>query len=146
MRQLAALTALTALHLHGIIHDQEADIRPVQKIGLIELKLRHCLGVAEALLVPGALPALEDLSLYEYNSMILGDEEGVVDIEGAPEVIQEAAAAKAEELGRVVFGHPSLVKLSGACRFFSLDIPDKSRYWQRCPPLGTARQFWRKIV
>ena len=69
-----------------------------------------------------------------------------MDIEAAPEDIQEAEAAKAEELGRIVFGHPSLVQVYGACRILSLDIPDKSRYWQICPSPSPQCQIWRKTV
>ena len=148
MPQLAALTAfvaLTRLMLYSIVLDSQVDMRPVQKMGLIQLDLSHCLGVAEALFVPGALSSLKELWLYEDYDHILDDHGDIVYIEGASEDVKEAAAAKAEELGQVVFGHPSLVEVSGACKSYDLDIPDKSRYWQLCSPPGMHRQIWRKI-
>ena len=146
MSQLAALTALTWLMLDGIVLDHQADIRPVQKMGLIKLGLDSCLGVAEALLVRGALSSLKELSVDEDDNNILDDEGDIMSIDEASEDVLEAEYAKAKELGRVVFGHPSLIEVSGVWRIFSMDIPDKSHYWQLCSPPSTHRQVWRKIA
>ena len=105
MPQLAALTvfdALTRLMLDGIVVDHQADMRPVQKMGLMQLDLDQCLGVAEALLVPGALSSLKELSLYESQHYILDDYGDVLFIGEASENVKEAAAAKADELGKVI--------------------------------------------
>ena len=149
MPQLAALTILTSLtwlSLYGISLDPRADMRPVQKMGLIQLDLHCCLGVAEALLVSGALSSLEVLFLYEEDHYILDDDGDVIDLEEASEDVVEARNVKAEELGRVVFGHPSLVEVYGASRIFSIDIPDRSRCWQFCPSESNSYQVWKKIV
>ena len=109
--QLASLTALTELYLSGVIIEDQADITALQKLKLLRLSLIDCLGITEAFFAPGAFSALQELCVSHCDGYTM-DAEGVV---RTTEELLEAGlpAPDNHELGRAVFGHPTLVKVSG---------------------------------
>ena len=76
--RIARLTGLTKLSLSFI--DPSTDAKPLQKLGLQELNLLACPEIAEALIVPGALTALQTLRLDGSSRGKIGEIDGTSSI------------------------------------------------------------------
>ena len=72
--RFATLTGLTKLSLSSV--SSSTDAKPLQKLGLRELSLDYCPDIAEALIVPGALTALQTLRLDEFSRKKIGNNFG----------------------------------------------------------------------
>ena len=143
--KLASMTALTQLTLLDLIFNPGADMRPLQKLNLIELALLDCLGVTAALFKPGAFQSLQKLEFEDKYEDFLDADGEVIDF---PHHQSDYLAPRYHQLGRAVFGLPSLVELSGANRFSSLEIPEKKLLgWQKCSSDGDSvhpDEIWRR--
>lgn len=140
MSEIARLAALTRLELVYLDADSSANYKPLHKLGLVELCLFHCMGLAKALMAPGAFPALQKLHVEEASPEDDSDKEyGFPDFSWLEEDLLPASA---------VFSHPSLVQLSGKLAIFS-NMP---REWKRCSrasasfeSASSSSECWRKV-
>ena len=109
-------------------------MRPLKQLHLLELLLRDCHGMAEALFVPGALPTLKKLRLDDCDEYTFNDRGDIVSLEEVMEAGLPLVSPEVDVLGRAIFGHPSLLEVSGACWIVSMEIPEKLLHWQDCSP------------
>ena len=144
------MTALTRLRLLELIFHPSADMRPLQKLNLVELALLDCLGVTADLFKPGSFQALQKLAFQDDFEGFLDDNGELIDF---PQHLSSYLAPHYHQLGRAVFSLPSLIELSGANRFSSLDIPEKKLLgWQKCSshvhPLDSVHsdEVWRRVL
>ena len=118
------LSALRQLTLITFIVTEARVMRPLHKLRLLELRLCNCSGVAEALFVPGSLPALQTFAFEERHSWEWDGPSIGIGAARFPERLRaEAATPQAQQLGRAVFGHPSLLRVTGKSRLSYLDLP-----------------------
>ena len=105
------------------------DISSLQRLFLLRLSIEQCPGFAPALLTPGSLPTLQRFQFkenLEYTfTYLTGLDEGKY---SPDEVAQPIAQPQVKELGCVIFGHASRVKLSGQSRILFLEMPQN---WQK---------------
>lgn len=118
LSHFTSLTALTQLTLVNVVNHGLADFRLLRQLRLLELHMHNCSGVAEALFAPGSLPALQAFEFDEFVDFTMPYEQ-----ESSLQDELSAEAAEAQELGRAVFGHPSLLRLAGESRLSYLDMP-----------------------
>ena len=146
--KLASMTALTRLRLLDFTFNPSADMRPLQELNLIELALLGCLGVTAALFKPGAFRALQTLNVEEDFDNLLDADGEVIDF---PQQPSSQLVSHYHQLGRAVFGLPSLIELSGENRFSSLEVPEKHLLgWQKCissngPSVDGVHEVWRRV-
>ncbi len=122
MPHVARLTALTKLelaHIHGV--PQPANLHSLRQLGLLELRIMYCDKMAEALVVPGALPALQILHLEGrvtpmYKSLARS---GI--LKDTPEF---------HEFGKALLALPDLVEVSGYGRLFVSKILEGCKEWK----------------
>ena len=121
MPRITALTSLIKLKLETVAMKHTLDLTPLCKLKLLELCIKNCPGVAEALILPGAFPALQKLRLDDsLAAMLWGNED------------QQERLVRAERLRKLrnaVFKLPCLSELSGRGSIFSLNIPET---WWKC--------------
>ena len=149
LSHIASLTNLTKLELSVVNFPPLADGNPFQKLSLLELSLMECSGIAEILIMPSTLPTLQKLHVVESSHMKAIRSE-------VDEIGGEAVTLKYRQLRAAVFSLPSLVELSGHCRYL---MPYQSDGWRRCsecqcehkndeteiPFVCRCDQVWRKL-
>ncbi len=110
---IARLTALTRLDLQlKDIHPSE-DYRVLQKLGVLELSLVECAGMAEALIEPGAFPSLQKLHIQDTRTEEQNEDEETVQKLGSL-----APVSGCGRLERAVFNLPHLLEVSGVGKLF----------------------------
>ena len=130
LSHFTTFSALKQLTLLSVTAPEPAEMRPLCQLGVQELRLYNCSGVAEALFVPGSLPALQAFAFEESRSCLWDGAYMWTAAAWSPEELSvEAATPQAQQLGRAVFGHASLLRLSGKSRLSYVD-----------PPVGWVRQ------
>ncbi len=128
---LATLTALTRVELQEVDLQYSKDVAPLRDLGLLELKLKDCHELAEALIVPGAFTALRKLHLERTGSL--------------------QALPTAFQLRSTVFTLPSLSQIVER-EYFTFPIPSEElRGWsldETYPHAGIASSIhtWNRAV
>ena len=124
---IVSSTALTRLEL--VEYHRKSNLAPLWELGLKELVLLDCPNIPKALLVPGALTALQKLHIAERGRRI------------SPAAFQANLRDPASEayvsshklcrLGAIVLSLPSLVQLSGTCSLFEAAMAEELEGWHR---------------
>lgn len=136
---MSRLTGLSYLCLAEVTLEKPEDIHPLRALNLLELSLRRCTGVAEPLLVSGALTSLQCLHVMdvpvEQAISPRAEEEwqaaAEVEAEGGGLGIMEASQRieSAKLIEKFILLHPSLNSLSGgSCLFSSAGIANSSSW------------------
>ncbi len=138
MLHILKLTALTKLELDDLGASPSVDLKPLQNMGLLELRLENCSGLAEKLIVPRFLSSLQKLHLQDellYYRFWGGG--------------FRPTAAAAHSFESAVRSLPNLVELSGMYNLLEKSALERWKGWECYTPalpgeLGPG-SFWRKL-
>ena len=145
---IASLAALTRLQLEIWSSVRSADISILQKLVILELSIiEYRESIIGALMVPGALSALQKLYFEDRNAELEEFDSGL------EKVREEVGSLKS-----IVFSLPSLLEVSGYSRLFLLEVPESWKIWLRCTESCNFKgqghsfdpycchQIWRKVA
>ena len=128
MAHIAGLTALTRLELCELRCN--TNLEALRGLRLQKLALSWCPGVAETLIAPGALTALQELQIFEekeeHKWESLDSFRHDLQISGSA---RHERAVQLQELSRIVLDHPSLLAVSGQCQLFSVVMAEVWQAW-----------------